>query len=126
MSPQELATRWGVSRQLARVWLSRLPELDALDPAPYIKLAERYGATSLDVATWPIERLDLLAAGAAVSHRRPAIADLIGECHKRGFTLSELAEATFWTANAMRAWRSGSRVNRLWDAILGMEVRHTC
>lgn len=116
-----IAQRWRVSRQLARTWAGREPDVD---PAPFIKLADRYGATSLDIATWPSARLELLALGAAIDHPRPEITDLIGECHQRGFTLLELAESTLWTANAMRSWRSGERVNRLWDAILGLEARH--
>lgn len=121
-----LSERWGVSRQLAYTWAKRYPERVALlankDPAHFKPLAERYAATAMDVATWPAGRLALLAAGAAVEHERGEIVDLIGECHKRGFTLMQLAEATLWTANAMRDWRTGPRLTRLWDAILGMEV----
>lgn len=121
-----LSERWGVSRQLAYTWAKRYPERVALladkDPAHFKPLAERYAATAMDVATWPAGRLALLAAGAAVEHERGEVADVAAECHKRGFMFSEMAEATGWEYRSMYAWRTGPRLARLWDAILGMEA----
>ena len=128
-SPKLIADRWGVSPQLIVTWWvkkhpAKLDEILKLKPAPYIRWAERWGTTSLDVATWPASRLKLMERGSEVEHPRPQpVTDLAIECHSRGFTLAQLSAATGWTPNAIRSWgRNPKLTTRLWDALLGMEA----
>lgn len=122
-SPTTLAAAWNVTPQHASMWLAKNDpaRLDGLDPAPYITLAERYGCQSLYILTWPQARLDVLQRGAAVQHERGRMESLSAECHKRGFTLGELATATSWSHNALRGMSRRERhYVRVWDAVLGV------
>lgn len=123
-----IAKRWHVSPQVIQHWRRLRPaELERilkLKPGSYVPLAERWGATSLDVARWPAKRRALLKRGMALNTelRADQPESLQDECHSRGFALSELEKALGLRRNTLYSWAQRERLRvRLWDALLGME-----